>query len=48
MSIPANFLSTVIINENLQLKNIVDVLVIGETDSPSTTRELQYFSTQDD
>jgi hypothetical protein len=25
-------------------KNIFDALVIGETDSPSDTNELQYFS----
>jgi hypothetical protein len=44
MSIPANFLSTVIINENLQLKNIVDVLVIGETDSYFSTRDGKIFT----
>jgi hypothetical protein len=51
--IEADFLSTVIIDENellkyifmlwFQLKYIYDVLVIGETDSPSTTIGLQII-----
>jgi hypothetical protein len=32
---------------NQQLKNMLDVLVIGETDSPSATSGLRYFSTLD-
>jgi hypothetical protein len=42
MRIPANFLSMDIAGGNQQLKYIVDVLTIGETDSPSG---LRYFST---
>ena len=55
MRIPANFLLMVIDDRNEQFQTIFDVLVIGETDSPSilvigetyspsTTNELQYFS----
>ena len=55
MRIPANFLLMVIDDRNEQFQTIFDVLVIGETDSPSilvigetyspsTTIELQYFS----
>jgi hypothetical protein len=43
MRIPANFLSMDIAGGNQQLKYIVDVLTIGETDSPSG---LRYFSTR--
>jgi hypothetical protein len=45
MRIPANFLSTVINEENEQPKNIFDVLAIVETNSPSATSGLHYLST---
>jgi hypothetical protein len=48
MRIPNNFLLTVINDEgNQQLQNIFYILFIRETDYPSTTSELRYFSALD-
>jgi hypothetical protein len=40
MRIPSNFLLTVINDEINIFKNMFDVSVIGETESPSATSEL--------